>query len=367
MADEMIKKMAYTLVNYSLGVKAGEWVVVSADTVCLPLVRECCREILRAGGNPSVLLDDTELGEILYKEGSEAQLSFVSPFQRSRVEMADCVLSIRGTKNASALAGIDAKKIALRAKANGEISRIMNRRADSGELRWSLTQYPTQADAQQAGMSLTDYEEFIYGACLLYETDPVAAWKAVRERQQGMVELLNGVSELRITALDTDIVMSVKGRNWVNSDGRHNFPSGEVFSAPVEDSVNGKVRFSFPGIYMAKEIENICLTFKNGEVVDFSADKGEELLAEILRLDEGSRRLGEIAIGTNYGIQRFTKNMLFDEKLGGTVHMALGNAYGECGGRNVSAIHWDMLCDMKQCGKIYADGKLIYENGRMLE
>ncbi len=366
MADEYTIKMAKTLIQYSLEVKKGEWVVISADPVCMELVRECYREILHAGANPSVLFHPSGFTEILYKEGNDEQLSFISDFQLDRVKKADCILNILGSENICELSNIDSKKIALRAKSNAQISEIMHKRSDNGSLRWTLCQYPTNADAQQANMSLSDYKDFIYRACMLYENDPALSWKKIHDEQEQIVQRLNGTQKLHIVSKDTDITMSVKDRVWINSDGHHNFPSGEVFSAPVEDSVNGKICFSFPGIYMSKEIENISLEFKDGRVTKYSAEKGSDLLAEILQIDEGSSRLGEVAVGTNYGITKFTKNMLFDEKIGGTVHLALGNSYGECGGKNRSAIHWDMLCDMKQEGKIYADNKLVYENGKFL-
>lgn len=212
-------------------------------------------------------------------------------------------------------------------------------------------------------MSLMEYEEFVYKACFLDKEDPVAAWRELSRNQEKVVSFLQGKSELHILGEDTDLTVSVKGRTWVNSDGRRNFPSGEVFTSPVETSAEGRIRFTYPGIYMGKEVEDITLTFEKGQAVEASAQKGDDLLQEMLNTDEGARRLGEVAIGTNYGITQFTKNILFDEKIGGTMHLAVGRSLPDAGGQNNSAIHWDLIKDMKRDSQIYADGELFYENG----
>jgi aminopeptidase len=212
-------------------------------------------------------------------------------------------------------------------------------------------------------MSLAEYTDFVFGAGLLDHDDPVAEWRRIDAQQEKICDILNTKSDLRIVSTDTDISMSIAGRKWINCSGHENFPDGEVFTGPVEDTVNGHIRFSFPGIYAGKEIEDIRLEFKDGKVVKATAAKGEELLQALLETDEGARFVGELAVGTNFGIQNFTQNMLFDEKIGGTVHLAIGASYPESGGKNKSGIHWDMLCDMREGGEIYADGELIYRNG----
>lgn len=234
-------------------------------------------------------------------------------------------------------------------------------------MRWCGTQFPTHADAQEASMSLEEYEDFVYDAGLLDREDPVAEWKKISEKQEKWIKYLDSKEELHIVSDGTDIIVNISGRKWINCDGRVNFPDGEIFTSPVEDKINGHITFSFPGIYMGKEIEGIMLEVKEGKVIKATAKKGEDLLQKLLSIDEGASRFGEVAIGTNYGIQRFTKNMLFDEKIGGTVHMAIGDSMADAGGKNKSNIHWDMLCDMRNGGKIYADGELFYDKGKFKE
>jgi aminopeptidase len=229
----------------------------------------------------------------------------------------------------------------------------------------SLCQYPTQASAQEAGMSLEEYRDFVFKACNLDQPNPKKAWLAVREKQQSIVDHLNTVDKVRYLGNGTDISFSVKGRTWINSDGRTNMPSGEVFTGPIEDSVNGKVYFEYPSIYMGTEVQGISLEVKDGNVVKWSAEKGNEILDQVFDT-EGARRFGEVAIGTNYSIQKPTKNILFDEKIGGTIHMAVGQSYKQTGGMNQSPIHWDMIAEMKNGGQIFTDNKLIYENGVFL-
>ena len=226
--------------------------------------------------------------------------------------------------------------------------------------------YPISAQAQEAAMSLEEYEDLVYKSCLVDKEDPVAEWKRIHEQQEKICHFLNQMEEIHVLGEDTDLTFSVKGRKWVNCSGKENMPDGEVFTSPVEDSANGTVRFTLPGIYSEREVEEIRLTFKYGKVVKASAAKGDELLQQLLKI-EGADRLGETAIGTNYGITRFTKDMLFDEKMGGTIHMALGqNPTPETGGLNESALHWDILKDMNEGGEICADRKLFYKNGKFV-
>lgn len=364
MADIRLLRYAKTLINYSLGVQKGEQIVIQAYPVAMPLIEECYKEIVKVGGHPFVLMGH-DLNEILLKEGNEDQLSFVSPISEEVVKTADKLLTIGGGYNTKYMSNIDPQIISTHNKSNRIIREIHDRRTGEGTLGWSLCMYPTNALAQEAGMSLGEYSEFIYEACLLNEEDPIKAWKKLSKSQEKITGYLNKKSQLRFIADDTDISMDIGGRKWINSDGKTNFPSGEVFSAPVENSVNGHIRFSFPGIYAGQEIEDIRLTFKDGIVVEARATKGEKLINALLETDEGSKRVGEVAIGTNYNITRFTKNMLFDEKIGGTIHLALGKAYPQTGGKNFSSIHWDMLCNMKNGGEIYADGELFYKDGEM--
>jgi len=224
---------------------------------------------------------------------------------------------------------------------------------------------PTQAGGDDARMSLDDYENFVDQSCNLFEENPVDKWLEVRKTQQGFVDRLNKADKVEYKGPNIDISFSVKGRTLINSDGRANMPSGEVFSAPVEDSVNGKVYFSYPTIYMGKDVVGITLEVKTGEIVSWQAEQGQEILDKVFAI-EGARRFGEVAVGTNYNIQRITRNILFDEKIGGSIHMAVGQSYHQCGGKNESTVHWDMITDMKNGGQIMADGEKIYENGYFL-
>lgn len=364
--DLRIKRLAETLVHYSLKIKEGDLLLIQGSDLAAPLMREVYREALRAGGHPEVMVSIPGLSEIFLREASDKQLEHVSPASRVYYEKYDAMLSIGGGYNTRALSGVDPKRQAARSKATSELSRIFMERSAKGELRWCVTQYPTHSAAQEAGMSLEDYADFVFRACRVTEEDPVAAWRQVREEQKRLVEAISAFDTLRIVGEGTDLTLRVGGRKWISADGEHNFPDGEIFTGPVEDSAEGHIRFSFPAIHAGREVEDIRLTFKGGKVVEASAARGEELLKSLLAVDEGASRLGEIGIGTNFGIDRFTRNMLFDEKLGGTVHLALGAGYPETGSTNVSGIHWDMLCDLRNGGEIYGDGKLIYKEGKFL-
>lgn len=367
MSNLNLKKYASVLIHYSLYVKKNEWVLIRGSELTLPLIKECYREILKAGGHPSVILNPEGLSEVLLKEGSEDQLQFNAPHLMAAYGKADKVLTILGGYNLKALTGIPSDRISLQKKSSAPINNLYRERIAKGDLDWTLCLFPTHSGAQEAGMSLDDYEDFVSKACFLDQANPVDAWKKLHDQQQSMVETLNKKSDFRIIAADTNLNLSCKNRIWVNSDGHHNFPSGEVFTAPIKESLNGMIRFTYPGIYAGQEIEDIRLKFENGKVVDAVAKRGEELLLSLIETDEGSHYAGEFAIGTNYGITRFTKNMLFDEKIGGTIHIALGSSYPECGPVNDSLLHWDMLCDMKNGGQLYADGKLFYQNGNFLK
>ncbi len=366
MADPRIEKLAKLTVNYSVKVKKGDAVRINAPTPSEPLALEIYREVIKAGGHPMMNPVFERTAEIFFEEAKTHQLDYDSPFKKHMIKNIDCSISILADENTRALSSSDPKKMARVSAANREIMEIYMKRSASKELRWVGLPYPTNAMAQEASMSLTEYENFVYSACLVDKRDPVAEWKKVSKNHDKMIKFLDKVEKLEFYGEDTDLTMSVKGRKWINCDGKFNMPDGEVFSAPVENSVNGKIRFTFPGIYMGKEIEDITLEFKKGKIVKASAEKGNELLQSLINIDDGAKRLGEVAIGTNHGIKNFTKNILFDEKLGGTIHMAIGMAYPECKAKNKSAIHWDMIKDMKKDAEIIADGQTIYKNGKWL-
>lgn len=368
MRDPRVEKLAEVLVNYSLRLKRGDLLFISGREVTAPLMRAVYREALAVGAHPVIWAEIEGTDEIFLKHGSEEQLGFVNPLWETIVEQGDALLTIWGGRNTKHLAGVDPKNIAVRRRSGKEVREKFVQRMASGEMRWCGTQFPTHSDAQEAAMSLTEYEDFVYGAGLLDRADPVKEWQRVAERQQRLVERLEQVQELHILTEETDLKVGVAGRRWMNACGRENFPDGEVYTSPHREQVEGRIRFSFPGIYDGREIEDIRLTFREGRIVEATAAKGEELLLALLDTDEGARYLGEVAIGTNDNIRRFTRNMLFDEKIGGTLHLAVGQGFPETGGEghNTSGVHWDMLADMRRGGRIYADGELIYEDGRFL-
>ncbi|MDF2673755.1 MAG: peptidase, partial [Clostridiales bacterium] len=366
MADQRVVKMAKLLVDYSLNVEKGDYLSIEASDVSAPLIREVYREAIRKGSYVDVNVNLPGISEIFYKEASDEQLTYVKPINKFAVENYTKILSIWGGHNLKTLSNVDPTKMQKRSTANREINIKFMEKMMKGELGWCGTQFPTHSDAQEANMSLEEYEDFVYGAILLDREDPVAEWRAISKRQDDICKYLEGKKNIHVISKDTDLRMRVEGRRWINCDCKLNVPDGEVFTTPIENSVEGHIRFSYPGIYNGKEIEDIRLEFKEGKVVNASAAKGDDLLLALLDTDEGSRILGEFAIGTNYGIQKFTKNMLFDEKIGGTIHAAIGSVPMATGGTNQSGIHWDMLCNMKDGGEIYADGELIYKDGRFV-
>jgi aminopeptidase len=363
MSDPRVLKLAQVLVHYSLELKPGQQLRVHTCPLAEELTLAVYAEAIRAGAH--VLVDTYLPGgdEIFYKYASDAQLDYVSPVRRLVTETFDAALSIEAEHNTRALSGVDPARIARARKARAPLSKLFMERAARNELRWCVTAYPTHAAAQEADMSLSDYADFVYGAGLLNEPDPVALWREEGARQQRLTGWLAGKGSATLKGANIDLRLSLQGRRFEVSDGKYNFPDGEIFTGPVEDSAEGWVRFRYPAIYDGQEVTDIELWFEQGRVVKERAGKNQEMLTALLNTDAGSRYLGEWGIGTNYGIQRFTKNMLFDEKMGGTIHFALGASYPETGGRNESGLHWDMLCDMAE-SEIHVDGELFYQNGR---
>ncbi|MBN1425873.1 aminopeptidase [Candidatus Fermentibacteria bacterium] len=366
MNDPRLSKLAQVLVHYSTKVKKGDFVLVSGDEVTIPLLCEVTREAIAAGGHVETLISSQEIGEVRLKHSTEEQLIESSLIMETVLAKADAWISAWGSLNTRMSSNVPADRIKLAAQGATPWRRIYSDRTASGALRWCGTQFPTHADAQEASMSLADYEDFVFGAGLLDAEDPIGQWQSVHAEQEQWIQFLNRVKELHIKADGTDLRVSVGGRRWINCDGSMNFPDGEVFTSPVDDAIDGHITFSFPGIYAGKEIEGIRLRVAAGRVVEATATKGEDLLQALLATDDGASRFGEVAIGTNYQITKFTRNMLFDEKIGGTVHLAIGDSMGEAGGINKSAIHWDMLCDMRNGGTVSADGRVFYRDGRFL-
>ena len=362
MADQRLNKLAKLLVEYSVEVKEGDIVYVCADEVATPWVIEVVKEATKKGAHVEYTLESDEIKEIQLKYGSEKQLKSGNMIYESILSKADVWLTAWGNRNTRMLSRIDSNKLKIHQQGASAWRKIYSDRTGDGSLRWCGTQYPTYADAQEASMSMSEYEDFVYGAGLLDSEDPVSEWKKISKEQDRWVKYLDSKSSLHIVSEGTDIMIGINGRKWINCDGKQNFPDGEIFTSPLENNINGYITFSFPGIFAGRQIEGIKLEVKDGKVINAWAKKGEELLKSLLETDEGSSFFGEVAIGTNYGIKDFTSNMLFDEKIGGTVHMAIGDSMPEARGKNKSSLHWDMLCDMRNGGKIYADGELFYEN-----
>ena len=364
MRDPRVDKLAQILVRYSTEVQPGDWVLIRGSVAALPLVQATVREVVRAGGNPTLQLEHDEISEILLRESSDEQLAWLAPYEQMMAEQVDVRIGIYGASNTRALSGVDPKRQQVMQNARRHLSKIYRDRSAAGTHRWTLTQFPTPAYAQEADMSLADYEDFIYAATYADQEDPVACWQQVHDTQQRLVDWLKGKDQVVVRGPNVDLTLSIAGRTFINSDGKRNMPSGEICTGPVEDSVNGWIRFTYPAIRGGREVEGVEFEFKDGKVVNARASKNEEYLISQLDSDPGARYLGEFAIGTNYQIQRFTKSILYDEKIGGTLHVAVGAGYPETGSRNESAVHWDFICDMRQDSEILVDGELFYRNGQ---
>jgi len=371
MQDPRLEKLADVIVNYSVAVKKGDLVRITGSPVASPLVVQLYRKVIEAGGQPFVRMAPEECGELLVKLGSDEQLSFVNPLNLKEVEQINCSIGIWASENTRAMSNTDPARQALAQKARRPIMDIFFKRAaltGKNKLRWSGTQFPTPANAQDAEMSLAEYEDFVYKAGLLHKANPAAEWQKVSKAQRKLCDFLNKAKEIQLTTPQgTNITLGIKGRKWINCDGHENFPDGEVFTGPIENATEGVVKFSFPAVHGGREVADVRMRFRGGKVVEASATKGEEFLFKMLDTDAGSRILGELALGCNYSITRYTRNTLFDEKIGGTFHLAIGAAYPETGGKNRSAVHWDMVCDLRRGGEVKVDGKVISRNGKFLK
>ncbi|TVR77843.1 MAG: aminopeptidase [Chitinophagaceae bacterium] len=363
--QSIYNKYAQLLTHYCLQIEKNEKVFIRSTYLSEPLLQEIEKEILLAGGIPEFTVDFNEKERIFFENAEEHQLKHTPFIMEHVMSNFDAYLAIRAPFNLRDMQNIDSEKKKIFSATMKPVMQNYSRRTADGQMKRSLCQFPTLASAQDAGMSLSEYEKFVYGACFLFEEDPVKEWLQVRKDQQTIVDYLNKCNSIHYKSDKMDIQFSTKGRTWINSDGRNNMPSGEVFTSPVEDSGNGYVSFDFPAVYGGHEVENVRLEVKNGEVVKWSAEKGKKILDEVFDMP-GARFFGEIAIGTNYHIDRFTRNILFDEKIGGTVHMAVGQSYFQSGGKNESSVHWDMISGMEDNGEIYADGTLIYKGSKFI-
>jgi aminopeptidase len=366
--DNRIEKMARVLVHYSVGLKPGERLLIrSTSPAAEPLCQALYAEALRVGGLPSVYIHMSQEDDIaLEATGNLDQLAAINPMLELMYNNVEAVIRIEASENTRALSTYPLDQQRARSKHHADLITIQMRRQAAKTLKRCTTQFPTHAYAQTAGMSLSRYADFLFGACKVEADDPVAVWQALHDSQQRLIDWLKGKEHVHVRGEHVDLELSIKGRVFANADGKHNFPDGEIFTGPVEDSVNGWVRFTYPAYYRSNEVSGIRLEFKDGLVVKATADANEAFLNATLDTDAGSRRLGEFAIGNNWDIQQFTGSILFDEKIGGTVHMAVGQGYAETGSVNESAVHWDMICDMRTGGEIIVDDEVMVKDGKFV-
>jgi aminopeptidase len=360
MSDPRIANLARTLVNYSIRAQSRETISIGGNSVAEPLIQTIYEELLRKGVYPIIQMTPERATDAFFELGKKHHFNELPSYQKSLIRQLDGTIRIISDTNTRALSGVDPKKQQMLSKASKPVREQMLKK------KWVLTLFPTAAFAQDAEMSLGDFEDFVYAATFSNEKDPVKAWHSLASMQERLIRKLRGADEIRIEGPETDLRMSVKGRRFINSAGTHNMPSGEIFTGPIESSVEGHVYYDFPVCVQGREVDGIRLTFRKGRVVEATAEKNNDFLNAMLDQDPGARRLGELGIGTNRQIQRFTKNILFDEKIGGTVHLAVGQSYAETGGKNRSALHWDMIKDLRKGGRITVDGKVFQKNGKFV-
>jgi aminopeptidase len=351
MPDPRILKLAQIIVNHSTSIKKREIVVLRFDEDAKDLALEIYKLILKKDAEAILKPSIEGFDYAFYENAQESHLKKLMKVDMIRAKTADAWIYLSASRNRAELSNIDTKKVTMRAKANEPLNEEIEKK------KWLVCEYPTNSWAQDAEMSLEELEDFVFSATNI-------DWKEQGKKQEKLKHILGKGKAVRITAKDTDITFSIRGRKAISGDGKDNMPDGEVFISPVEDSANGYITFSYPAIMKGKEVHNIKLEFSKGEVIDFSATKNEDILKECLAIDKGAKRLGEFGIGMNPKITKFTKELLFDEKIIGTIHLALGAGFPESGGKNKSGIHWDMITDMRNNGKLYIDGKLIQKNGK---
>jgi aminopeptidase len=365
--DPRVDRLAELVIRYSLGVREGQVVRIDGFEVAAPLAVGLFRSALLAGANPYTNLTFDGLAELLVAEGSDEQIEYLSPVQWHEVEELDALVTIWSQTNTRAANRLDAKRHGAYIAAQRKLVNRRWERIVAGDMRWCGTLHPTQAHAQDADMSLTEYEAFFHAACHTDGDGAEEHWRGTAAELERRAGELGEARELRIVGPDTDLRVGVAGRTWIAADGRFNMPDGEIFTSPVETETAGDIRFTFPATFHGHEVEDVRLRFEGGRVVAAEASKGEDYLNELLELDDGARVLGEVAFGLNYEIDRFTRNILLDEKIGGTMHVALGAGFGQAGSENSSALHWDLICDLREGGEVYADGELVWKDGAFLD
>jgi aminopeptidase len=348
-------QLAEILINYSTTTKPGDKVFITMmETETLPLARAVYQQAVKVGAYPYVEFQSAYLERDLMLFGNQDQLDWVTDMQANGMEWADVYIGLRGARNPHEFTGIEPEKLSAHKRAMGKISAMRN-----DLTRWVLVRVPNESLAQQAEMSLDEMMDFFFDATL-------RDWASESGSYQALQKIFQAAETVHIVGQDTDISFSTKGRIYEVADGHLNMPDGEIFTAPVDDSAEGYISFEFPGVYFGQRVEGIRLEFLKGHVVDATSRSNEPLLESLLNMDDGAQRIGEFGIGTNFGIQRFCYDILYDEKIGGTIHLALGRAYAECGGINQSALHWDIIKDLRKEGEIFLDGRKIFENGRFL-
>ncbi len=365
MTDIRTQKFAQILVDHSTKVKTGDRVAITATTAAEPVVQALYGLILERGGNPHLLIDFPGQDEIFFAHAKDEQLDFIPMFHKMAFEEFEVLIKIRSDTNTRALNNIEPARHSRRQKSLAALLQAQLRRGAEKSLRWMSTLYPTNAYAMEADMGFQEYQDFFFRACHADEDtpDPVSYWRGVEQGQKQIVDRIEGHDQVLVRGPNVDLSLSIKNRKFQNASGEHNMPDGEIYTGPVENSVNGWVKFTYPAVYLGRMVEGVALTFKEGKVVKAIAEKNQDFLLEMLASDEGARYLGEFAIGTNFEISRFTRNILFDEKIGGSFHLALGAGYPETGSCNKSTIHWDMICDLRRDSEILIDGEVVYKNG----
>jgi aminopeptidase len=369
--DTRVQKFAKILVEHSTRIAPGDRVLIEATTAAEPLVRELYIQILEKGGIPHPMVSFPGMVPFIQDDlyltyANDVQLDFVPTFYKLAYDQFESRIRIHSATNTRATTNINPLKAQKRSKATSLITESQMRRGAEGRFKWVTTLYPTEAYAQDANMSLSDYADFVYRAVHADDPDPISFWNGTAAQQQKAIDFLAGRDLVTLRGPNVDLTLSIKGRKFDNSIGTYNMPDGEIYTGPVEDSVNGWVKFTYPAIYGGVAVDGAELIFDRGRVQTATAAKNQDYLVRMLESDEGARRIGEFAIGTNFDIDRFTGNILFDEKIGGTFHMALGAGYPQTGSKNTSSIHWDMICDLRTDSEITVDGDLFYKNGRFV-
>ncbi|HOK40494.1 MAG TPA: aminopeptidase [bacterium] len=360
LSKEYLVKFANLLINYCLAVKEKEIISISGPVAAIPLIEQIYIQLLKQNAYPLVRLNFDNQEELFFKYAKKYQLENLPEIILNEAKKIDGIIRIMGSSNTKGLSEIEPEKQAKYSKTMEPVKEEM-----INKNRWVLTLYPTQSYAQDAEMSLESFQEFVVSALFLDKKDPIKEWQKIEVRQEKIVKFLNKADNIKIISNDTNLTLSVKGRKFMNSCGKVNMPSGEVFTGPIENSANGYIKFSFPACYAGREVDGVYLEFENGKVIKAKADKNEDFLLTLLNTDVGSKYLGEFAFGTNYGIKRFIKNILFDEKIGGSIHLAIGSSYPQTGGKNKSAIHWDFIKDFRTSGEVYVDDRLFLKKGKI--